>query len=144
MPLQIQNRQRHVAIQTKAIKKRVSHMMTYLGCADQELSIVFGNDRLLHTLNRLYRCKDRPTNVLAFPQEQISVGHVKHALLGDIVVSIPIALQEALELDQSLEERVVYLILHGLLHLLGYDHGSLAQHRRMGALEKQVLQQCPA
>lgn len=144
MPILIQNRQRRIAIQTRAVKKRVSHMMTYLGCADQELSIVFGNDRLLHALNRLYRQKDHPTNVLAFPQAQTSDGPAELALLGDIVVSLPIALQEAVTLNQSLEERVVYLVLHGLLHLLGYDHESLAQHRQMGALEKQVLQQCSA
>ena len=71
MPLAIQNRQRTVAIHTATIKRHVQRAMTYLGCADRELSVVFGSDRLLRTLNRDYRQQDRPTNVLAFPQAEI-------------------------------------------------------------------------
>ena len=71
MAIAIQNRQRAVTIHTAAIKRHVQQAMTYLGCADRELSVVFGSDRLLQTLNRDYRQQDRPTNVLAFPQSGI-------------------------------------------------------------------------
>jgi rRNA maturation RNase YbeY len=61
-------------------------------------------------------------------------------MLGDVIVSLPTAAREAQDLNQSLEERVVYLLLHGILHLLGYEHeGSAAQRRRMEALEQEVL-----
>jgi probable rRNA maturation factor len=61
-------------------------------------------------------------------------------MLGDVIVSIPTAAREAHDFNQSLEERVVYLLLHGLLHLLGYEHeGPVAQRRRMEALEQEVL-----
>jgi probable rRNA maturation factor len=141
MTLAIQNRQRTVAIHTPTIKRHVQRAMTYLDCADRELSVVFGSDRLLHTLNRDYRQQDRPTNVLAFPQSGTSANAPPSPLLGDVIVSLPIAAREACHLQQSLEERVTFLIIHGLLHLLGYDHDqSLPERRRMEALEAEVIQ----
>jgi probable rRNA maturation factor len=141
MTLAIQNRQRTVAIHTATIKRHVQRAMIYLGCADRELSVVFGSDRLLHALNRDYRQQDHPTNVLAFPQAEICANTPISALLGDVIVSVPIAARQACHLQQSLEERVTFLIIHGLLHLLGYDHDqSLPERRRMEALEAEVMQ----
>lgn len=140
MTIRVYNRQRTVAIDTAAVKKCVLQIMAYLGCSDQELSVVFGSDRLLQELNRTYRHKDHPTNVLAFPQYPTYEGEPATTLLGDVIVSLPTAAREARDLQQALEERVVYLLLHGILHLLGHDHeGSAAQRRRMEALERQVL-----
>jgi len=140
MSISVHNRQRTVPIRTAWVKQRAQHIMEYLGCSERELSVVFGSDRLLHTLNWSYREKDRPTNVLAFPQAPTYVGEPVTALLGDVIISLPTAAREAQELQQVLEERVVYLLLHGLLHLLGYDHeGSVGARRRMETLERQVL-----
>jgi rRNA maturation RNase YbeY len=140
MTVRVHNRQRTVAIRTAAVKQQARQIMTYLQCTDRELSVVFGSDRLLHELNRRYRDKDRPTNVLAFPQRPTYDGEPATALLGDVIISLPTAAREAQALGQGLEERVVYLLLHGLLHLLGYDHeGSAAQCRAMEALERRVL-----
>jgi rRNA maturation RNase YbeY len=140
MTIRIHNRQRTVAINTAAVKKRVLQIMGYLGCSDQELSVVFGSDRLLQEINNTYRHKDRPTNVLAFPQSPTYEGEPATPMLGDVIVALPTAAREAHDLQQSLEERVIYLLLHGILHLLGHDHeGSAAQRRRMEALERQVL-----
>lgn len=140
MTLSIHNRQRTVSIHTTTVKKRVLQIMAYLGCTTQELSVVFGNDRLLQALNRTYRHKDCATNVLAFPQSPTYAGEPASGMLGDVVVSLPTAAREAHDLNQSLEERVVYLLLHGILHLLGYEHeGSAAQRHRMETLEQEVL-----
>src|SRR5215510_935972 len=140
MTICIHNRQRAVAIHTATVRKQVLQIMAYVGCPEQELSVVFGHDRLLQELNRTYRHKDRPTNVLAFPQAPTYVGEPTSPMLGDVIVSLPTAAREAHDLNQSLEERVVYLLLHGVLHLLGYEHeGSAAQRRRMEALEQEVL-----
>jgi rRNA maturation RNase YbeY len=140
MTISVQNRQRTVAIHTAAVKRRVRRMMTYLGCSDRELSVVFGSDGLLQELNHTYRHKDRATNVLAFAQHPTYEGEPVSTMLGDVIVSLPTAAREACALRQSLEERVVYLLLHGMLHLLGYDHErSAAQRRQMEALERQVL-----
>jgi len=140
MTICIHNRQRAVAIHTAAVKKRVLQIMAYLGCPEQELSVVFGSDCLLQELNHTYRHKDYPTNVLAFPQSPTYAGEPASTMLGDVIVSLPTAAREAQHLQQSLEERVVYLLLHGILHLLGHDHeGSAARRRRMEALERDVL-----
>lgn len=141
MALFFQNRQRTVAIQTARVRRQVERIMAYLQCPDAELSVVFLSDQRMRDLNRLYRQKDRPTNVLAFPQQDAPQGPDTTAVLGDVVVALPTAAREAQVLRQALEDRVVYLILHGLLHLLGYDHErSVADRRRMTALETKVLQ----
>lgn len=140
MPIRVQNRQRTVAIHTAVVKRRLRWIMAYLGCSDRELSVVFGSDRLLQELNWTYRHKDHVTNVLAFPQHHTYEGEPVTAMLGDVIVSLPAAAREAYTLQQSLEERVVFLLLHGILHLLGYDHErSAAQRCQMEALEQQVL-----
>jgi rRNA maturation RNase YbeY len=141
MGLRIHNRQRTVKLHTPTIRKYVLWLLNYLGCADKELSVVFGNDRLLQELNRTYRHKDKATNVLAFPQYPTYANEpTQHTLLGDVVVSLPTAAREAQALQQPLEHRVVYLVVHGVLHLLGYDHEqSLAQRRRMARRERDIL-----
>lgn len=142
MPLSIRNQQRSVRINTPLIRRRVQRLMTYLDCDQQELSIVFANNRFMQTLNRTYRQKDHPTNVLAFPQCPSEHDEPSPQLLGDIVVALPIAAQEAHALDQSIEDRLFYLITHGLLHLLGFDHeGPAHQRRRMEARELEILKQ---
>lgn len=142
MPLAIQNRQRSVRINVADLTRRVHRLMTYLGCEQQELSIVFSNDRFMQTLNRTYRQKNASTNVLAFPQEPAEFGNLDAALLGDIVVAVPTAAREACALEQSVEDRLFYLIIHGLLHLLGYDHERSTEERlRMEAREADILKQ---
>jgi rRNA maturation RNase YbeY len=135
------NRQRAVAIQTPWVKKRLQQVMVYLGCSHQELSVVFASDHLMQTLNRTYRQKDRPTNVLAFPQyPTYACEPQEDSLLGDVVVALPTAVREAHEQQQCLEDYVVYLLVHGLLHLLGYDHErSPAQRRCMAQRERDIL-----
>ena len=140
MAIAIQNRQRAVTIHTVVIKRDVQQAMAYLGCADRELSVVFANEQLVRTLNRLYRHQDRPTNVLAFPQSVTITNAPANTLLGDVIVCLPTAACEARHLQQSLEKRVTFLVVHGLLHLLGYDHERSATARRcMEALEAEVM-----
>jgi probable rRNA maturation factor len=142
MPLSMQNRQRSVHIDTVKISKYVHRLMAYLGCNRQELSIVFSNDQFIRNLNRTYRQKDYPTNVLAFPQDQSEFDHPDTSLLGDIVVAAPTAAREAHALAQSVEDRLFYLIIHGLLHLLGYDHERSTEDRlAMEAREEEILKQ---
>ena len=140
MAIQVQNRQRGISINTRCVKRDLNRAMVYVECVDCELSVVFGNDRLLHDLNRSYRHKDRPTNVLAFPQEAVSDTGPTVQMLGDVIVSLPTAAREAEDLGQPLEARVLYLLIHGLLHLLGYDHeASTAAQDLMDAKEQEIL-----
>jgi len=84
-----------------------------------ELSIVLVSDPQIKRLNKLYRNKDKPTDVLSFPIGEKVNGWL---ILGDIVISVDTAKRQAQELGHSLEEEIKRLLVHGLVHLLGYDH----------------------
>ena len=140
MPVTVTNRQRQLAVKTPFVKRQARRMMAYFGCKDRDLSVVFVHDEGMRRLNRDYRSKDRSTNVLAFSQCQTYPGEPQTRMLGDVVISLQTAAREAQELGQSLEERVVFLLSHGLLHLLGYDHeGSDAQRLCMERREQEIL-----
>ena len=93
-----------------------------MGYREVELSILFTGDRRMAALNRKYLGKDRPTNVLAFPMENGTPAVMTARMLGDIVVSVDTASAQARENGKSVEETIYRLLIHGLLHLLGYDH----------------------
>jgi probable rRNA maturation factor len=106
-----------------------------------ELSLVLGDDALLRRLNRDFRGKDKPTNVLAFPAG-VSAGDDANgdgALLGDVVVSLETARAEAARERKPLAHHLSHLVVHGTLHLLGYDHERQADALRMERLEVAVL-----
>ena len=98
-----------------------------------ELSLAFVNDADIQTLNRDYRHKDKPTNVLSFPDEGPA------PLLGDIVLAYETIVQEAAGKSVSVENHVTHLVIHGFLHLQGYDHETDATAVEMEALEIAAL-----
>ena len=93
-----------------------------LGLEDAELSVLFIGDRAMRALNRAYRAKDRTTDVLAFPMREGLFAQIRPELLGDIVISAPVAARQATEAGHSLGKEIDRLLIHGLLHLAGYDH----------------------
>ena len=97
-------------------------ILSDLGCRESELSILLVDDDEMQRLNRAYLCRDRPTNVLAFAMREGKDPYLTPALLGDVVVSTETAQREALQRDVTLEEEMALLLVHGILHLLGYDH----------------------
>lgn len=104
-----------------------------------ELSLVFTDDASIQKLNAEWRGKDKPTNVLSFPAFPIAPGDPLPPMLGDIVLAFETVLREA-ELEQKpLENHITHLIIHGLLHLLGYDHEDDDEAEEMEALERQAL-----
>ena len=104
---------------------------------DAELTIRLVGREESRTLNHTYRGKDRETNVLSFPSE-LPDG-VDIPLLGDIVICAPLVEQEALEQAKPVEHHWAHLTLHGLLHLLGYDHVEESDAKEMEALETSLL-----
>lgn len=88
-------------------------------------------------LNRDYRGRDRPTNVLSFPFE--APPGIELPLLGDLVICHPLVMQEALEQDKRLEDHYAHLVVHGTLHLLGYDHIEETDAETMEQLERDIL-----
>lgn len=89
------------------------------------------------TLNRDYRGRDRPTNVLSFPFE--APPGIELPLLGDLVICHPVVMQEALEQDKRLEDHYAHLVVHGTLHLLGHDHAQDEEAEAMEQLERDIL-----
>ncbi len=112
------------------------------GAINVEVSIRLTDDAEIHSLNRQYRCKDKPTNVLSFPMVQADLieglanSDDGEVLLGDIVLAAETCAREAAEKGWDAKDYAQHLIVHGLLHLLGYDHElGETQANAMEALE---------
>jgi probable rRNA maturation factor len=108
-------------------------MIAALSLENRELSIVLTDDDQIHELNRLYRGKDKPTDVLAFAMGEGEFGDLSGKMLGDVIVSVPMARRQARERGVSVLEETTMLLAHGLLHLLGWDHDTVAKDRAMRA-----------
>jgi probable rRNA maturation factor len=93
-----------------------------LGCNEHELSLVITDDHQIQELNKTYRGIDKPTNVLAFPMQEGRFTQITPGLLGDVVISCDTAQKEANDAKITLEERMSQLLIHGILHLMGFDH----------------------
>jgi probable rRNA maturation factor len=108
-----------------------------------EVSVLFADNATIHSLNRDYRGKDMPTDVLSFAlnegDEPAVIDGPTENLLGDIIISLEKATEQAAEYGHSQEREVAFLCLHGLLHLLGYDHETEADRAEMRREEEAVL-----
>ena len=111
-----------------------------------EVSFLWTDDATIHTLNRDFRGKDRPTNVLSFPsytpqelKEVLAAPPFQPLPLGDVVLAYETLEREALERHWPLSHHVFHLIVHGVLHLLGYDHEHEEETLLMEALEVRIL-----
>jgi len=115
------------------VVRRVRAMLSALQLTEVEVSIVLTGDDQIQNLNRLYRRKNRPTDVLAFAQREGEHGDRAGGLLGDVVVSVPTARRQAKAAARDLVSELTMLLAHGVLHLLGWDHETPAKDRRMRA-----------
>lgn len=107
-----------------------------------ELSVVLADDRTVQSLNRDYRDKDRPTNVLSFAltESDEPAGLPGQPIaLGDVLLAYETVASEARQQEKSLQDHVFHLVAHGVLHLLGYDHQVEEDAREMERLEKAIL-----
>lgn len=101
------------------------------------VAIALADDATLQSLNRQFRDKDKPTNVLSFPTD--ASDPLGSGQLGDIALALQTLKREAAEQGKSLRRHLLHLVVHGALHLLGYDHERPGQARRMEALEREIL-----
>ena len=123
------------------VRKSVEAAWASLGLksATSELSVVFTDDASIQTLNAEWRDKDKPTNVLSFPAFPVKAGTQPGPMLGDIVIARETVEREALEEGKPLENHLAHLIVHGFLHLLGYDHETDEEAEIMEAREREIL-----
>jgi len=111
-----------------------------LACHEKELSILFTDDKQIAELNNRYLQRNGPTNVLAFPMAGGPMPQVESVMLGDVAISIETALRESKELGETLECTIDRLLIHGVLHLLGYDHEkSTEQAEKMASAEERLM-----
>ena len=114
--------------------------MRYLGKEAVELTLILSDDRHIHALNKTYLNVDAPTDVLSFPMDGIEEDMLPVMLLGDIVLSLDTAQRQAERMGHSLLTECRILLVHGMLHLLGYDHDRSEQDwKQMAALERETL-----
>ncbi|WP_079653428.1 rRNA maturation RNase YbeY [Thermocrinis minervae] len=119
LKVSIRTEKRVKGLRLKTLKETLIKFLRMLDLEGVEVSVFLCSDETIRELNRIYRNKDKPTDVLSFELNE-NVG--KFTLLGEIVISLDTAKRQAQELKHSLEEELKRLLAHGLVHLLGYDH----------------------
>jgi len=138
MSVLVRSRLRTLRPCQSAVETLAQRIIEAAGEPGAELSVEFVGDGRMRGLNRRYRRRDRSTDVLAFPMRE-AVGPTT-PLLGDVVISLPSALRQAAAGGGSADQEVARLMVHGVLHLLGYDHErGERQARRMRRKEAAVL-----
>jgi probable rRNA maturation factor len=112
-----------------------------------ELSVVLTGDAQVRALNKVYRKKDKTTDVLSFPLlegKKMKFGQVEALPLGDVVISLPQTRRQAVRQGKKFDEELALLLVHGILHLLGYDHVTKAQEKKMFGLQNRLLKKWKA
>lgn len=134
------NRQRKVAVDCRRFRKVADLVLESLGFEDAELSVLLVSDRRIRQLNRQYLGRNRPTDVLAFSQWEGGGERIQPAWLGDVVISVETAEEQAAKAGVDLNQELDLLLVHGVLHLIGWEHtGALEEAVVMDKKQRQIL-----
>lgn len=104
-----------------------------------EVSLVFTDDAAIREINAEWRAQDKPTNVLSFPAFPVVPGKMPGPMLGDIVLAHETIVREAAEMEKPVADHLTHLLVHGFLHLFGYDHMEETEADTMEGLETRIL-----
>ncbi|NKB81243.1 MAG: rRNA maturation RNase YbeY [Nitrospirales bacterium] len=138
MPVDVRNRLRRTMVRVSVLTTMAQTILALAGEEDAELGIELIGTCRMQGLNRQFRGVDEPTDVLAFSLRE-SPGP-RSSLLGDVVIAVPVAARQAKDLGHAIDEELTRLLIHGVLHLFGYDHErSEHEARRMRRKEKRIL-----
>ena len=121
MSISIQNRQKQ-KVDISRVRRSLKRLLKALDCECSEISILLVDDDQIREINKRYLKRDRPTNVISFSMTEGSFGDVHPEILGDIVLSVEMAARNASSGHLDFMDEVEFLLIHGLLHLLGYNH----------------------
>lgn len=127
------------------LKKLALRVLISLGWKEVEFGIVLVNDRTIQDLNLRYRQKDTPTDVLSFSMEcpSLQVGEDRPPrLLGEVVISVETARRQSVKYRRTFYEELSGLLIHGILHLVGFDHEEDSEERRMKRKERELIKTC--
>jgi len=141
MKIQIENQQKRIKIDKRKIRIKVKKLLKIMDCANKEISITFVDDVTIQRINKQYLSKDKPTNVISFSLQEGEFGGINPEVLGDVVISVDTANSDADKGNLSFDEEILFLIIHGLLHLTGYNHEntSKANALKMKQKEKELF-----
>jgi probable rRNA maturation factor len=143
MPVLITRKARSsVALRSRQVHTIAERMLIHLGREEHELSVLLTDDAFIRTLNETHRGKDCPTDVLAFAQNEGEgmPSAMNHGLLGDVVISLDTAERQARTRKHSLMDEVSFLLAHGILHLIGYDHQTDEEEAIMNELTSKLVE----
>lgn len=142
----IKNRQKKISIDQSKIEKNVNSILKSLGYGDFDIGIWFTTNQTIRKYNKNFRKKDKPTDILSFPVhtnlkpgQKIKISHPDDKNLGDIIISLERCKKDALDLNLPLFTYLIKIIIHGIAHLLGYDHITDKQFEKMNKFEKNIL-----
>jgi len=139
MVIDLSNRQTVHPIDLQRLEAQARKILSALAKPEAELSVVLVDDAAIGRLNQDYLGRPGPTNVIAFPMGEGEFGQINPELLGDVVLSVERAWKEAAEAGYRLEEMLDFYLIHGILHLIGYDHeGQAEEAARMEAASQDV------
>jgi len=113
-------------------------VLRYLGHSGSDVVICFTNDRAIKRLNKQYRGVDEPTDVLSFPYNEINIESGR-LYLGDIIISLEMANLQAEKKGWGLTKEIQLLLVHGILHLLNYDHENAKELKKMARKQEEIL-----
>jgi probable rRNA maturation factor len=122
MSVSIENHQKLFKIDVSRLRKSLKRLLRELDCEDKTIDLLFVDDKEIQNLNNAYLNRNNPTNVLSFGMTEGEFGNINPQILGDIVISVETASRQALISHIDLIDELEFLIIHGLLHLCGYNH----------------------
>lgn len=142
----LKNTQRSIKINIHALEKDIATVLRALKYSDYSLSVWITTNKTIHAYNKKFRHKDKPTDILSFPfypnlqpGQRIKAQDEEEKNLGDLILSAEFIKKDSPNFKQTFEQRLQYLIVHGICHLLGYDHIEDADYRKMRTKELFLL-----
>ena len=122
MPVTIHNHQQLFKIDLRRIRNGLKRLLKELDCDDRAISLLLVDDNEIQKLNNAYLNRNKPTNVLSFAMTEGEFGNINPQILGDVVISVQTAYRDAMVGHIDFMDELEFLMIHGLLHLLGHDH----------------------
>ena len=127
------------------VQKILEHAAKEEGLGQSEVSVTFVTNEMIRDINREYRGKDQPTDVISFAMEELGegetaiIGSSEPRMLGDIIISLDQTKEQAADYGHSFERELGFLAVHGFLHLLGYDHMTEEEEKKMFSRQEEIL-----
>ena len=141
MSISIQNRQKLLSVDLGRVRRSLKRLLKELGFKDSEVSLLLVDDDQIREINKDYLQRDRPTNVISFAMTEGAFGDVHPEILGDIILSVETAARDAMACDIDFMDEVEFLLIHGLLHLVGYNHENVESREveKMKKMERELF-----